>query len=84
MAGPSAMPEPPHTASGITLKLKAIADTWIEIRAGSADGVVLYSGILPQGNAKGFRSTRVWASFRAASNLAARLNGNPLQLPPGT
>jgi hypothetical protein len=76
--------EPPRTASGITLKLKALDDTWVEIRAGSADGRVLYSGILPQGNAKRFRNTRVWASFGAASNLAARLNGNPLQLPPGT
>ena len=84
MAETTATPEPPRTGSGITLRLKAIADTWVEIRAGSAYGDVLYSGILPQGNAKRFRSARVWASFGAASNLSARLNGNPLQLPPGT
>jgi Zn-dependent alcohol dehydrogenase len=84
MGETTATPEPPRTGSGITLRLKAIADTWVEIRAGSAHGDVLYSGILPQGNAKRFRSARVWASFGAASNLAARLNGNPLQLPPGT
>lgn len=80
----TAAPEPPRTASGITLRLRANADTWVEIRAGSADGDVLYSGILPQGNAKRFRSRQVWASFGAASNFTARLNGNPLQLPPGT
>jgi cytoskeletal protein RodZ len=80
----TAAPEPPSTASGITLRLRANADTWVEIRAGSADGEVLYSGILPQGNVKRVRSTKVWASFGAASNLTARLNGNPLQLPPGT
>jgi hypothetical protein len=84
MSEATAMSEPPRTASGVTLKLEAIADTWVEIRADSADGDVLYTGILPQGNAKRFRSTRVWASFGAASNLSARLNGNPLQLLPGT
>jgi hypothetical protein len=80
----TAAPEPPDTPSGITLRLRAKADTWVEVRAGSADGDVLYSGILPQGNAKRFRSTQVWASFGAASNLTARLNGEPLQLPTGT
>jgi len=84
MAETTATPEPQRSGIRITLKLKAIADTWVEIRAGSAYGDVLYSGILPQGNAKRFRSARVWASFGAASNLSARLNGNPLQLPPGT
>jgi hypothetical protein len=84
MTGSTAAREPPSTATGITLRLRAKADTWVEIRVGSADGDVLYSGILPLGNAKRFRSKQVWASFGAASNLTARLNGNPLQLPPGT
>ena len=84
MVETTAASEPPRPASGVALKLKAIADTWVEIRAGSADGDVLYSGILRQGTAKRFRGTRLWASFGAASNLAARLNGNPLQLLPGT
>jgi Domain of unknown function (DUF4115) len=66
------------------LTLSAIADTWVEIRSESAGGEVLYSGILPQGTAKHFRSTHLWASFGAAANLNARLNGKPLHLPPGT
>ena len=66
------------------LTLTAIADTWVEIRSGSAGGDVLYSGVLPQGSAKRFRSTHFWASFGAAANLTARLNGRPLHLPPGT
>ena len=80
----TAPPEPQRTASGVRLRLSATVDTWVEIRSGSADGDVLYSGILPQGSAKRFRSTRLWASFGAASNLTARLNGKPLHLPPGT
>jgi RodZ C-terminal domain len=84
MAESTTATEPQSTATGITLRLRAIADTWVEIRAGSADGDVLYSGILGQGNTKRFRGKQVWASFGAASNLTARLNGDPLQLPPGT
>jgi Domain of unknown function (DUF4115) len=84
MADTTAAPEPQHTPSGITLRLRANADTWVEIRVGSADGDVVYSGILPQGNTKRFRSKQVWASFGAAANLTARLNGKPLQLPTGT
>jgi uncharacterized protein DUF4115 len=75
---------PARIASGVRLTLSATADTWVEIRSGSADGDVLYSGLLPQGSAKRFRSTQLWASFGAASNLTARLNGKPLHLPPGT
>jgi hypothetical protein len=82
--GTTTPPAPPRNASGVRLTLSATIDAWVEIRSGSADGDVLYSGILPQGSAKRFRSTRLWASFGAASNLTARLNGKPLHLPPGT
>jgi RodZ C-terminal domain len=75
---------PGRTATDVRLTLSAIADTWVEIRSASAGGNILYSGILPQGTAKHFRSTHLWASFGAAANLTARLNGKPLDLPPGT
>jgi Domain of unknown function (DUF4115) len=74
----------PLATNHVRLRLSATADTWVEIRSGSAAGDVLYSGILPQGTAKRFSNTRLWASFGAASNLTARLNGKPLHLPPGT
>jgi cytoskeletal protein RodZ len=84
-------PEPTTTSGAAAdatrlarLTLTAIADTWVEVRSGSANGDVLYSGILPQGAAKRFRGAPLWASFGAAANLAARLNGKPLNLPPGT
>lgn len=79
--GETAAAAPTRIAS---LTLSAIADTWVEIRSGSAGGDVIYSGILRQGTAKRFRSTHLWASFGAAANLTARLNGKPLHLPPGT
>ena len=71
-------------ATGVRLKLSATADTWVEVRSGSAGGNVLYSGILTQGSMKRFHDKRVWVRFGAAANLAARLNGRPLHLPPGT
>jgi cytoskeletal protein RodZ len=81
----TAVPEPAsRTASGVGLRLSATADTWVEVRSGSAVGDVLYSGILPQGSTERFRSTQLWTSFGAASNLSAHLNGKPLHLPPGT
>ena len=82
--GETATAEPTRIAPGVRLTLSAIADTWVEVRSGSAGGDVLYSGILPQGTAKNFRGTHLWASFGAAANLTARLNGKPLHLPPGT
>lgn len=71
-------------ATGVRLTLRATADTWVEVRAGSPDGDGLYAGILPEGTVKRFRGTRIWVRFGAASNLIARLNGMPLRLPPGT
>ena len=70
--------------TGVRLKLSATADTWVEVRSGSAGGNVLYSGILTQRSVKRFRDKRVWVRFGAAANLTARLNGRPLHLPPGT
>jgi hypothetical protein len=78
-------PKPARAAAtAVRLKLSATADTWVEVRSGSAAGNVLYSGILTQGSVKRFRDKRVWVRFGAAANLTARLNGRPLHLPPGT
>jgi hypothetical protein len=82
--GETTAAEATQIASGVRLTLSANADTWVEIRSGSVNGDVLYSGILPQGSAKRFRSKHLWASFGSAANLTARLNGKPLHLPPGT
>jgi uncharacterized protein DUF4115 len=76
--------EPAGASRTARLTLTAIADTWVEVRSGSADGEVLYSGVLPQGAKERFRRAHLWASFGAAANLTAQLNGRPLKLRPGT
>ena len=72
------------SATRVRLTLRATADTWVDVRAGSLNGDGLYAGILPEGTVKRFRGMRIWVRFGAASNLTARLNGTPLHLPPGT
>ncbi len=68
----------------VSLLLTAKADTWLEVRSGSANGPVLYDGTLAAGSSKRFRAALLWARFGAAGNLSARVGGKPLQLPAGT
>ena len=68
----------------VDLALTASRATWIEVRAGSPTGTVLYTGRLPSGATKNFRDTTIWVRFGVASNIDARLNGQPLRLPVGT
>jgi hypothetical protein len=74
----------PASTEAVQLALTASRATWIEVRAGSTTGAVLYTGTLPSGTTKTFRGATIWVRFGAASNLHAKLNGRPLQLPDGT
>lgn len=80
-----------------TFLFKAAEDTWLEVRGGSQDGDLLYTGILQQGRSvaiytgisqQGRRTTstgkRLWVRFAGASDVAATVNGKPLPLPAGT
>lgn len=61
------------------------ASTWVEVRAASANGPVLYAGTLSAGARKSFHTAgRFWARFGGAGNVAVALNGRPLHLPTGT
>jgi Domain of unknown function (DUF4115) len=59
-------------------------DSWIAVRAGSAHGTVLFQGTLSEGHARTFIDPVLWVRFGDASNVDARLNGQPLSLPAGT
>jgi RodZ C-terminal domain len=72
------------TSTEVELALTADQDSWVEVRAGSATAAVLFSGTLSSGTKKTFRSASLWARFGSASNLAAKLDGKPLELPAGT
>lgn len=75
---------PAPKAKTVSLRLTAKADTWFEVRPGSATGRLLYGGTLSAGSSRGFHARALWVRFGAAGNLSARLDGKALLLPSGT
>jgi transcriptional regulator with XRE-family HTH domain len=54
---------------------------WISVRLDSAVGRRLYERTLERGDSVRFVARRLWIRIGAPWNLAARLNGKPVQLP---
>jgi cytoskeleton protein RodZ len=57
----------------------ARGDCWVQVRAGSVSGRLLFEGTLEQGQAKRFTRKRLWLEVGAPSNLNVRLNGRRVQ-----
>jgi Domain of unknown function (DUF4115) len=73
-------PAPAATPRLADLRLRAATgDCWLEIRAGSGTGSVLYSGILAEGETLRFRRTALWIRAGAPSYLAVTVNGKPAE-----
>lgn len=62
----------------------ARGECYLSVRRGSVSGEVLYDGILAQGGSLDFTGARTWLRIGASTNLDATLDGEPLELPPGT
>jgi len=58
--------------------------SWMEVRAGSTGGQLLYSGTLERGQRKTFEGTRLLLALAEPQRVAVRLNGNRVSLPVGT
>ncbi len=56
-------------------------DCWLEVRAGSVAGNLLYQGTLEQGQSLRFARKRLWMVVGAGANLDATVNGKPIDLP---
>lgn len=68
--------EPAATAAPVRLAVTAArGDCWIDARAGSAAGKVIFAGTLTQGRSLHFERKRLWLSVGAGANLDVRLNG---------
>jgi hypothetical protein len=82
----TAPPAEPATPERLTLVLRAArGDSWVQVRAGSATGRVLYEGFLFSGERRRFEAKQLWLRVGIGGNLDARLNGKPLKgLPAGT
>ena len=67
------------------LAVRAVSGgSWMEVRAGSAAGTLLYSGTLERGQRKTFEGARLSLALAEPQNVAVRLNGNRVDLPLGT
>ncbi|MGH3012381.1 MAG: hypothetical protein ACRDMY_11185 [Gaiellaceae bacterium] len=72
---------PPPERDGVALRLAAAGGaSWLAVRRDSADGRLLWEGILERGDALRFRG-RLWLRLGAPSYLVAHLNGDRAALP---
>ena len=77
--------KPSPAAQQTRLVVRAVSGgSWMEVRAGSAAGKLLYSGTLERGQRKTFEGVRLSLALAEPQNVAVRLNGNRVELPVGT
>lgn len=58
--------------------------SWMQVRAGSSGGTLLYSGTLEEGQSKRFEARRLQFDLAKPQNVLVRRNGNRVELPAGT
>jgi hypothetical protein len=89
-ATPVVRPPPPPPVSRPAQRSKtrstfaftaARGDSWLQVRAGSFGGRVLYEGKLLEGETVRLRSRRLWIRFGAASYIDLTIQGRPVRLP---
>jgi hypothetical protein len=59
----------------VLLLTAARGSCWVSVHAGSADGEVLYEGIVADGRTVRVQGARLWVRLGAAANLDLTLNG---------
>lgn len=74
----------PATGRARLVVRAAQGGTWMEVRAGSASGKLLYSGTLEQGQSQRFEAKRLQLALAEPANVVVRLNGNRVDLPAGS
>ncbi len=69
----------------VNLVVRAVrGGSWMEVRAGSVSGRLLYSGTLERGQQKPFQGRRLQLALAEPENVVVRVNGNRVELPAGT
>lgn len=68
--------EPVATPKLVHVRLTAARnDSWVEVRAGSATGRVLFDGVVRQGTSISVRGRSLWARFGAIGNFDVSIDG---------
>jgi hypothetical protein len=74
-----------QSARRVDLVVRAVAGpSWMEVRAGSVNGKLLYSGTLERGQRQSFEGRRLQLALARPGNVAVKVNGRRAQLPAGT
>lgn len=72
-------------AARVNLVVRAVAGaSWMEVRAGSVSGELLYSGTLERNQRKTFQGPSLQLALAEPDNVGVRVNGNRVELPAGT
>ena len=76
---------PPAPRARPRIVLAAVrGSSWLAVRRGSAEGIVLFEGVLEQGDSIRFRERRVWVRLGAAAYVDVAVNGRELPTVAGT
>ena len=81
---------PPATATATPVAsplvvIRAVGgECWVEARERSADGRVLYVGLLARGQVQRLRARQVWLRLGAGHNVVVTAGGRRASVPPGT
>ena len=83
---PSGTPTQAATARGkVRMAVRAIeGSSWMEVRAATPAGKLLYSGTLEQGQRKTFQGRLLQLALAEPDNVVVRVNGNRVDLPEGS
>jgi hypothetical protein len=82
---PQTSSRPAKAAGKARLAVRAtVGDSWMEVRAGSASGRLVYSGTLEQGQRKSFEGRRLHLALAKPANVSVRLGGRQTELPAGS
>ena len=68
----------PQPKSTRVLLTAVRSDSWVEIRAGSSTGRVLFDGVVPEGKSIRVAGRRLWARFGSLGNFDLTINGRPV------
>ena len=83
VAHPASQPST-DAADDVVLVRAVGGDCWVEARDGSAEGDVLFVGLLAQGTTQQLTAKRVWLRLGAGQNVEIVIGGKRVDVPPGT
>lgn len=74
-----------NAAGSVRMTVRAVdGSSWMEVRAATQAGKLLYSGTLEQGQRKPFEGRSLQLALAEPDNVVVRVNGNRVELPAGT